>query len=461
MTLLPLFAALTLAAGPISLQYDGTLKDAIKQIAAKGNLSVVLAGDLDEPVQVNLSDVAPEEALESIAKVYGLSVSREGKLMILRRAHGHVAEVARMPPSPALPMAAMPPVPPAPPEPGEAASAAELAQEAADRVREEAEAAREKAQELREKAQEMAEARREQADALREMAQANAELEKNRVSAGGPVRVEKGTTVDNAVAYGGPVIVEADATVSGDVVAFGGDVVLEENAVVDGDAVSFGGSVVRGTNSVVRGETVSMGGAGLGTAISRSLVKPHRGSDHASAASSETSARGNRVALFLLEFAVFFGLGFLLKMFVPQRMRALEATIQSDPVKNGIAGLLGLLGALFLVTPVLLISIVGIIPAVLMWVLVVPVLMAVGGAAVASTLGSVLPTGRIRKTQALALGLGVLVLLLASQVPVLGWLVLIAAVCVSMGAIFRTRFGQPTRGTPIFEAGGSAAAVTP
>jgi hypothetical protein len=287
------------------------------------------------------------------------------------------------------------------------------------------------------------------------MARATAELQKNRVSAGGPVRVEKNTTVDNAVAYGGPVIVEENARVEGDVVAFGGDVVLEPNAVVEGDAVSFGGSVVRGADSVVRGETVSMGGTGLGTALSRGLLKSQRGSDHQGQDASETSSRRHGFAIFLLQFALFFGLGFLLKMFVPQRMRAIEDAIRAEPVKNGVAGMLGLLAALP-VTLLLVVTLVGIPVALLMWVA-LALFVPIGLSAVASTAGGLLPTGRMRKTQALALGLGLLALMLVALVPVLGPLALSLAIFVSLGAILRTRFGQPQRGTPIFEGTASAA----
>jgi hypothetical protein len=455
MTVLPLLVAL--AASPVSLQFDGPLNQALKQIATKGNLNVVVPGGLDEPVQVNLSDVSAEEALESIARVYGLSATKEGKLWILRRVAPKPAAATAEPPQP--------PEPAQPPEAAEAADAAEQARQAAEAIRdqaeaareraqEEAEAARERAQELRDKAQALAEARRDQAQALREMAKANAELQKNRVSAGGPVRVDKDTTVENAVAYGGPVIVEENATVEGDVVAFGGDVVLEANAVVNGDAVSFGGSVVRGPNSVVRGETVSMGGAGLGTAISRGLVKPHRG-ERLGDEGSDASGKGNRVALFLAEFGLLFGLGFLLKMFVPQRMRAIEDTIRAEPVRNGVAGMLGLLAALPLGLAVAL-TCVG-IPVVALTVLAIPA----GWTAVASLVGGLVPIGRWRKTQALALGLGLLLLLLVwTLVPVVSWLMLAVVTFISVGAILRTRFGQPPRGTPIFERDPSVAAAS-
>ena len=74
-----------------------------------------------------------------------------------------------------------------------------------------------------------------------------------------------------------------------------------------------------------------------------------------------------------------------------------------------------------------------------------------GLAAVANTLGAQIPTGKLRKTQALVLAVGLLALLLVCQVPVIGWLVLIVATVVSMGAVIRTRFGQNSRSTPMLD----------
>jgi hypothetical protein len=280
------------------------------------------------------------------------------------------------------------------------------------------------------------------------MARAHAEFERNRVSAGGPVRVEKGTHVDTAVAYGGPVIVEEDAVVAGQVVAFGGDVILKENAVVEGDAVSFGGSVIRGENSVVRGETVSMGGTGLGSAISKGMVKTQRIAEKKTEHSDDSSF-GNRIALFLLQFSLFFGLGFLLMMFAPGRMKAIEATLRAEPARNGIAGTLAMF-ATIPATLLLTVTIIGIPVMVAMWFLVLCSL-PVGMAVVANAVGTALPTGRVRKTQALVLAAGLAVLLMLAHIPVLGPVALSLAMLVSFGAIIRTRFGQPPRGTPVLD----------
>ncbi len=506
--MISLMTAVVLAATPVSMEFDGTLKDGLKQLAKKSGLNLVVIGELDEKVNLNFPGVNGEEALETIAQAYGLEVTRagkaaDGKMWVIRRAASPA--VAVVPPVPVVALNGV--------SPESARKAAEQAREAADRMREQADQMRQKAdamggtkEELREKAREQADVMREKADAMREQAdqmreavegakeqareavqeareqareqvqeaaeaareqaeatreqgqaqadlsQAQAELERHRVSTGGPVTVEKGSRVDTAVAYGGPVIVEEDAVVEGDAVAFGGDVVLKKGAVVEGDAVAFGGNVVREEGAAVHGESVSMGGAGIGTAVARNVVKTQRSqrvNDAEDGDADSHSGFGRGVAAFLLQFAVFFGLGFVLMMFAPQRMKALEATIRAEPGKNGLAGFLGLLTAIPL-TLMLVVTLVGIPVAMMMWIA-LAMFVPVGVAVVANTLGARLPTGKLRKTQALVLAVGLLVLLLIGQIPVLGPMVLAVSMFISLGAIIRTRFGQGPRSTPMLD----------
>jgi hypothetical protein len=506
-----MMTAVLLASSPVSLQFDGPLKDGLKQLAEKSGLNLVVIGEFDEKVQLNLPNVDGPEALETIALAYGLEVTRKGaasNLWVVRKAGGAIPKAP-----PVLAVAPVPPVPPvavATPNVNSDAlrSAAETAREEAEQAREEAERirekleslrgasaearekvqealeqarekaqeaaeeAREKAEEAREAAQEQAEqareAARDQAEALRESAQAQAELsrekarlvreqmalQRHKVSTGGPITIEKGTRVEAAVAYGGPVIVEEGAVVDGDAVAFGGDVVLKAGAVVEGDAVSFGGTVVRDDTAVVRGDAVSMGGANFGAQVARNVVRKERAEragakDAADEADSPSSNGGRGFAAFLLQFAVFFGLGFLLMMFAPNRMKALEATIRAEPAKNGLAGFLGLL-ATVPITAALVVTLVGIPVALMLWIL-VALFIPAGLAVVANAVGAKLPTGRMRKTQALVLAVGLLALLLVGHIPVLGPMVLAVAVFVSMGAIIRTRFGQTGKGLPMLD----------
>jgi hypothetical protein len=453
MTMLPLFAAVVLATSPVSLQFEGPLKDAVKAIAEKGGLNVVVAGPLDETVQLRLSDVTAEEALESIAKAYRLEVTHEGKLWIVRPGG---AAPAIAPAAAAAPTsAAMAPSEAVEPDEHAQAVAEEARERAEERLSEARELAEDLAQARRDMAETAAQAERDMAQAASEVARAHEEVQRQRVNAGGPVRVERGAVVDTAVAYGGPVVIEEGAVVKGDAVAFGGDVVLEKNAVVRGDAVSFGGSIQKDPTAQVQGASVNFGGVGLGNAIVRSVVKTQRAQDmddEAKAPSDERSdepSAGQRIASFLFGFSGLFGLGFLLLVLAPRRMQVLEANLRDEPVKNGLAGFLGLI-ATIPATVLLVVTLVGIPVAILMWPA-LAFLIAVGLVAIAHRLGASLPLGRATRTQALVLAAGTLVVMGVAQIPVLGPFAVGCAGVVGLGAVLRTRFGQPPRGTPVIE----------
>jgi hypothetical protein len=161
----------------------------------------------------------------------------------------------------------------------------------------------------------------------------------------------------------------------------------------------------------------------------------------------EKTEEHSKLAGFLINFATFFGLGFLLMMFAPNRMRNIEAEIKSEPWKSGFAGLLALIGALPL-TVLLVFTIVGIPVMVLMWLL-GGLAMVMGLLAFANTVGARFPLARLRRTQAAVLAVGLLIVMLVGLVPVIGPLCIFAVGCVSFGAIIRTRAGQRSLGLPV------------
>ena len=62
----PLMAAVAvLAANPnVTMEFDGTLKDGLKQLAQKSGLNLVVIGEFDERVNLNFPNVDGETALE-------------------------------------------------------------------------------------------------------------------------------------------------------------------------------------------------------------------------------------------------------------------------------------------------------------------------------------------------------------------------------------------------------------
>jgi hypothetical protein len=478
----PILLAFVVSASPsISLQFEGPLKAGLKAVADKGGLNVIVVGNLDEPAQIHLAGVSAEEALETVAKVYQLEVTKQGKLYVLRR----VAGSAETPVSPAIPT---PPTPPSPPMALSGSGSkdssietleAEMKKLAAEQRRLERlsdtleskaglgasqleKEARRIEQELEAKEAEI-EARAEaleaqvEAEAEKALAEAEAEAEaaeadaealkdsRDSTSRGAPLVVEASKPVQNAVAYGGPVIVERGARVFGDAVAFGGDVVVKDKAHIGGDAVSFGGRVIREGSAKIGGEEVSFGGSGLATSMATHAVKATRAVEK----KSDDEPSGLSIAGFLVRFVVMFVFGFLLMVFAPQRMKGLETAIRNQPAVSGAIGLLAFLG-LVPVTVFLLVTIIGIPVAALMW-LAMTFVVPMGLAAIANTIGSMVPLGRVRRTQALVLAVGILVLLLSSHVPFLGPLLFSVAACVGLGAVVRTRVGSMPKGLPVAE----------
>ena len=107
--MISLLVLATLTAAPtISVEFHGTLRDALREVAHKGGLNLVATGELDSNAEVVLKDVSAEEALTSIAAAYELQVKHEGKLWVVKP-KGEAAAVAPMPPM--KPLAPLPPVP--------------------------------------------------------------------------------------------------------------------------------------------------------------------------------------------------------------------------------------------------------------------------------------------------------------------------------------------------------------
>ncbi|MFE8598361.1 hypothetical protein [Archangium violaceum] len=425
----------------ISVQARGTLKDVLQEISEEGGLNLVLIGPMDAPAEVYLNNVSARQALRTVARAHSLQLDEQDGIFTVRSVgtapDQGSAVAAPVPPVPPMPVVAPPPTPPAP-------------QHDADEVAESAVDEDEVKERMRQK---MKEARK--SNGSRDV-----------VARGRSIEIKEGESVDSAVVYGGNLTVkghvdddavvfggnlEINGHVEGDAHAFGGNVVLGPGAVVEGDVSSFGGAVIKQDGARVEGSTESFGGAKLGKVISGELKKAkHANADHDE---QEERDSGGGFAAFLIQFAVMFGLGFLGQMLFPARMKALAEDIQTKPLAGGLVGLAGAVALipasipLFVVSIVLAVTIVGIPVAVALWLL-PPLAAAVGFTAVASSIGTRLPVMRGRKTQAMVMALGLLLLLVVGRIPVLGPLVLVAAVLVGFGAVLRTQFGRRPRGMP-------------
>lgn len=486
----------------ITVEYRGSLRDALKTIASKGGLNLVVTGKLDQDAEVYLKDVTAEEALRTVAQAYQLKIQQSGSIWTLRpltpaeidSAAEH-PEAPHPPPQPGPGVLPGPPGPPGPPTPGDglphsghmppippipplppivsgmpqqaieaamreaeamaeraeadAEAAVEKAEHEAERLREQADEAgegaraqaeemRERAHELRERAREARERAREARQSAREALREARRTMKNERVGTGSVVVGEGEVVERAVAYGGSLTINGH--VEEDAVAIGGSISLGPKAWVEGDVVAIGGSISRAEGAVVEGDVEALGGSVVGQIVKNSFREVrqevrketqshHRGSD-------------SPLAEFLVWFMVLFGTGFLGHLLVPQRMKLIQEEVHYNPLKSGLSGLLGAL-ALAPLTVLLIITVVGIPVALLvLWPLAF-LGAALGFTAVASELGTRLPVFRGRKTQAVVMALGLVLMLVVAMIP-LGAIPIVLLAFIGFGAVVRTRFG--TRG---------------
>jgi cytoskeletal protein CcmA (bactofilin family) len=431
----------------ISVHARGTLKDVLQELSEEGGLNLVLIGPMDAPAEVYLNGVSARQALRTVARAHSLQLDEQDGIFTVRSAGAEPAQGSAAAP--------LPPVPPTPPFPA-VGPPPPMPHHDADAVAESAVDEDEVKERMRQK---MKEAR-------------NSNGSRDVVARGRSIEVKEGESVDSAVVYGGNLTVkghvdddavvfggnlEITGHVEGDAHAFGGNVVLGPGAVVEGDVSSFGGAVLKQDGARVNGSTESCGGAKLGKVISGELRHGLKKAKHPHADEDsdehEERHRDSGFATFLIQFAVMFGLGFLGQMLFPARMKALAADIQAKPLAGGMVGLAGAVALipaaipLIVVSIVLAVTIIGIPVAVALWLL-PPLAAAVGFTAVASSIGTRLPVMRGRKTQAMVMALGLLLLLVVGRIPVLGPLVLVAAALVGFGAVIRTQLGRRSRGMP-------------
>jgi hypothetical protein len=430
------------ASPPIQVSFRGSLRDALKQIAEAGGLNLVVTGDLDRPAEVRLKGVSAEQALRTVARAYNLKMDHDDGIFTLRPLTE--AEIAAKPP----PAPAAPAVAPAPPELENIGDQAMSAEEIKERVKERAKRARRSG-----RGDNDVVARGQNLVVGKDQAVGSAVVYNGNLTVDGMVE-------DDAVVFGGNMVVTGH--IEGDATAFGGNIELKPGASVSGDVASFGGVVNRAEGTNIEGSSESFGGAALGHIVSQSVnaalgeERAEREREKAEEDASEHQEHHARhrdddhemggFAGFLLSFAMMFGLGFLFMIFAPARMKELEAEIKREPLKSGLVGLLGI-PVVAVLGVVIGITLIGIPVAIALWVVAILGIV-MGVAALANAVGMRVPLLRGRKTQAAVLALGLLPMMLLFQIPVLGKIALFLVVCVSAGAIIRTRFGQRARGLP-------------
>jgi hypothetical protein len=436
----------------ISLNYRGPLAEAVKRIADDAKLSVVVRGGLQEPGDFHFENVPAQEALATLAAAYNLVLEQHGTVFTLRPLTGaeQVVQIkkteARAQLSPLPPIPPVPPVPPIPSMAPKAKDSDEDGDSEADDEETESDDHQEAVEEHRAAQEEHRTALREKLREVREKLRMVPHHSSNGcdVSVTGNYTVEEGQDACDVVVFGGNLEVEGHVT--GDVAVYGGNVHLNSDAEVDGDVVTFGGNVTKDDGAEIHGQQMAFGGSS-GSGVLEKGARAFRG-NHADKQSSGSSSFGWKLPNFLLKFASFFALSFIFLMFAPARMKQIEAEVKRDPVKCGVAGLVGSVALVPMSVMLAVLVIIGWPFLIVLWLLVL-LGVGMGATTIAAEIGTRLPVLKsTRKTQAAVLAVGIGVLLLVELIPYLGPLIFMVVAFVSLGAVIRTRFGGKPQGYP-------------
>lgn len=268
-----------------------------------------------------------------------------------------------------------------------------------------------------------------------------AELE-DVVTFGGNAHVPPGRQVRDVLTVGGNARI--DGYVFGDVLTLGGNVDIHGTVV--GDIWTMGGNIDIAPEARVLGQFHTMGG-NISNASDGAHSMPDISTDsvHTNQHDSDSDDEGeeswaSRLLASVLRYALIFLLGLLVMGFAPERHSTLQVAMARLPLRALAAGFLGVIAGAAL-TVVLTITIIG-IPAAVVLVLGLFLSAYVGLAVAGSVIGAVLPIESLRDRPVLQLGVGVAILFIISQAPILGSVLIFGATLVGLGAVLLTRFGE-------------------
>lgn len=234
-------------------------------------------------------------------------------------------------------------------------------------------------------------------------------------SFGSTVNVE-GQVRGDVVAFGGNVFIAGE--VDGNVIVYGGNVTLRPTALIMGDFHACGGQKVQSNQAQLHGT-----GYGCTTSIGQILA----------------SDVGTGFRFWSL--VTWLALGLLLTTLLPEHVTLVRTTVTNKTRRSLVLGLLTVLLApaiiaisiaLIISIPLAIIVTVGLVAA---W--------ALGTVSIGLLIGDTLmraiaPHQHARSMQVVV---GLTVLVLAGSLPYIGWLFLLGAGLIGLGAVFLSRFG--------------------
>jgi hypothetical protein len=417
--------------------------EALRRIATGAQLGLVVTLPEDPKVTVRVRKAPLREVLTAVLGDAPVLVKREGSLLIVRPAPSKAEPPATLPPSEAPLLAPAPPVPPTPPPP----------------------------------------------PALPRLRKGKGN---DRVNFGGNSVIRRGERVGDVVTLGGNTTIYG--VVEGDVVVIGGNTTIKRGAEVFGEIVAMGGNV-----DTERGARLHQDGDEDRSAADEAQADAEQAAEEAAAAAEEAAAEAEEAAAEADEgdggvglagrsddaedhrgmvgvqhggdrggdddeheeeeagwfadtlssfsrHALLFVLGLVLLGAFPARLSGVTRAIGESPLRAGALGALGVAASIVL-SIVLVITIIG-IPAAIVLLIGSALALYAGLAATALVVGGALPLGGVRGFPIRELALGVLLLFILSQIPVVGAIALAVASAVGFGAILSTRFAAPAATVP-------------
>jgi hypothetical protein len=258
------------------------------------------------------------------------------------------------------------------------------------------------------------------------------EVAPERVSFGSSVVVLPGEVVEEAASFGGDV--EVSGRITGDATAFGGSVRVRDGGAVDGDAVSFGGRVEVEPGGAVQGDRVSMGSP-----------VPKRARSASPAVTAQEVGRGFLSSLYhrLVFMLSFLGAGVLVVGLFPDRVGRVAEALEEAPLRSLAVGAFTTLGLLFAAV-VFAVTVVG-IPLTVLLVSLLALSWLVGFVGLCQALGDRMPFLDKPQGRWVAFLLGALIVSFVGVLPIVGWVAVIAASMLGMGAAITSRFGSMAR----------------
>jgi len=413
---------------------DAAVDKALRQIADAAGWSLVLPPGLRGAVNAHFKNTPAEDALKAVLSQANLSAVREGSLVTVARefgprmvVRGGKKQLVFNFQGENLPA----------PSADEVQRLTEEAQQAAEETRAAAaEAAAEDAQD---------EVAAPQINDKGQVKTGNVtigpgERKRDVVALRGNVRMKAGSSARQVTAVLGSVELEPGVTVDREVVAIGGDVHVSPGAHVGADVVSVGGQVVIDPGGTVDGEEVALSIPGLaGLAGLLGASKPAEEARRI----TPLLATGHVLA----KYVVFFVLGLLVLMLAPTRLDSVASALVRQPLKVMLAGLLGTL-AMPVLTVLLIATVVG-IPLVAVQIIAILLAGVLGFTALALFVGRALPLHPRRAASVVQLAVGTALVVLVSEIPVVGKMAWVSGWLFVFGAVVRTRFGQPQPGDPL------------